>query len=264
MATPRIIVPDSLAELDRWLLWRSEIRNGEPTKVPYSAPGRVASPTRPADWLTFEQATQALERYPKHWSGIGFVFSSADGVVGIDLDDSLDVAGQPKLWAQGYIERFADTYTEVSPSGTGIKIFAKGTVPKGLGKVLMMGKGRKDGIEMYSTGRFFAVTGQRFRGAPLEIEDHSADVLRMYHMLTGEKSCQQKQRCRVPAEGKIAAGNRHNALVSIAGVLRWRGICDEGIEACLLAINTYQCGEPKPAEEVLKIVRDSRNWRQAQ
>ena len=48
VATPQIRIPDSLAELDQWIVWRYEQRDGgKPTKVPYQINGSHASSTDP-------------------------------------------------------------------------------------------------------------------------------------------------------------------------------------------------------------------------
>jgi primase-polymerase (primpol)-like protein len=91
--------------------------------------GRRASVADSRDWAPFEVALNQWWRYPGGYSGLGFVFSKSDPFAGIDLDDSLD-AGEPKQWARGMIERFSDTYTEISPSGRGLKIWVRGALPK--------------------------------------------------------------------------------------------------------------------------------------
>jgi putative DNA primase/helicase len=42
MTATTIRVPDSLTELDQWVLWRYETRNGKPTKVPFQVSGKPA------------------------------------------------------------------------------------------------------------------------------------------------------------------------------------------------------------------------------
>jgi primase-polymerase (primpol)-like protein len=240
-------VPDSLAEIDQWLLWRRE----RGTKVPYMPSGKRASSTDPATWCTYLEALEAWRKRTQYWAGIGFVFHEADPFIGIDLDDSLDAQGNVKPWARGIVERFADTYTEISPSGCGLKIWARGAIPANLGKA-PIGDG---GIEMYDHARYFAVTGRAFRGAPLEVEDHAADVTALYAHLT-----RGKQQYRIGDGGRIRHGTQHLSLVSIAGTLRRRGVCEEAIEACLQAINRYQCERPGPPANISRIVRSTQGW----
>lgn len=240
-------IPDDLGEVDRWAIWRMEAGQ----KVPYRVDGRKADSTNPQDWGELQRAQQALRT--GRYSGLGFAFFAADGLVGIDLDDSLDSHGKVKPWAAGVVQRFFDTYCEVSPSGGGLKIWARGSLPANLPKV-SVGDG---GIELYDHGRYFTFTGQVFRGAPLECADHSADVRALYEHLTAGK----KRWTLQPLDGgRIPYGQQHSTLVSICGTLRARRVCDEAIEACLQAINTRQCERPGPPENIVRIVRSSRNW----
>src|SRR5439155_23205258 len=124
-----LLVPDSLIECDQWGLWRYESRDGKPTKVPYTTRGRRASSTDPADWTDLEAALSYRRRFPKHYAGIGFAFFESDPFTGVDLDNCLDNRGSAKEWAKSIIERFGDTYMEVSPSGRGVKIWCRGKLP---------------------------------------------------------------------------------------------------------------------------------------
>jgi len=246
---PAFRVPDDLAELDQWLLWRRE----RETKVPYSAGGRRASSTDPATWCSYGEALEVWRRHPRRWAGIGFVFHESDPFVGLDLDDSLDDRANPKPWARGVVERFADTYCEISPSGHGLKIWCRGNLPTNVGKVAV-GDG---GIEMYSRARFFTVTGNAFRGAPLQVEDHGSDVLELHAALT---HAHRGWKYQPETGGKIPHGRQHYTLVSIAGTLARRGVCPEAIEACLLVVNARQCERPGPPQNIRQIARSSSLW----
>src|SRR5690349_895111 len=126
---PDFRVPDDLVERDQWVLWRYEGRNGKPTKVPYQATGKPADSTNPRTWAGFEDGLDAWSRHPGRYFGLGFVFSREDLFAGIDLDDSLDEQGEVKAWARGIVERFSDTYMEISPSCQGLKIWLSGSLP---------------------------------------------------------------------------------------------------------------------------------------
>ncbi len=177
-----------------------------------------------------------------------------DPFVGIDLDDCLDSAGNPKGWAQGIVERFSDTYVEISPSGLGLKIWAKGRLPGNVAGV-KVGDGC---IGIYDRSRYFSVTGCVFRGSPLEVEDHAADLISLDERLAGAT---QKRWSLQPLEGgRIPYGQQHNTLVSIAGRLRARRVCDEAIDVCLQVVNERQCEKPGPRVHISEIVRSSRKW----
>jgi hypothetical protein len=249
-----IVVPNDLSERDQWVLWRYEERNGRATKVPYQVGRRRASSTDRDTWASFEIVINEWRSAPNWYSGPGLVFSPDDPFCGIDLDDSLDERGALKPWARGIVERFSDTYMEVSPSGKGLKIWARGRLPANVGGV-STGDGR---IEAYDHARYFTVTGHRFRGAPLEVEDHSNDVRTLYDHLTRSNGCRSP--LQPLSGGRIPYGQQHNTLVSIAGALRRRRICDEAIEACLQVINARQCERPGPQDNIARLVRSSRRW----
>jgi primase-polymerase (primpol)-like protein len=246
-------IPDDLSELDHWLLWRWENVGGRETKVPYSVRGCKASSTDPHSWAPFDVALSAWNRNRQRYAGVGFVFVKGGGLAGIDLDDCLDAEGDLKAWARGVVERFSDSYIEISPSGHGLKVWTRGALPTNLPGV-QVGDGH---VEMYDHARYFTVTGRAFRGAPLQIEDHSSDLLLLYERLTGGRKTWPLQPLR---GGRIPYGQQHSTLVSIAGTLRARRVCDEAIEACLQAVNQYQCERPGPRENVSRIVRSSRAW----
>jgi putative DNA primase/helicase len=141
-------IPDELKRRPQWVNWRAMKKSdGRLDKIPYT-PGtqRKASTTDLTTWGTFEEALDGLERF----DGIGFVFCSADPYVGVDLDGCVDrESGEVATWAVQIIEGL-DSYTELSPSATGVHIIARGKIPHG---------GRHGRVEMYSQDRFFAMTG---------------------------------------------------------------------------------------------------------
>ncbi len=145
-------IPEQLTERPQWVCWRLEERDGKQTKVPYIAGGvGRASSTDLLTWRTFEEALEDVKKGRR--DGIGFVFSSADPFVGIDLDDCRDPeTGAVEAWAQKLIDRVQEGYVEASPSGTGVHIIVEGTV-RGGGM-------RKGKIEMYGRDRFFTMTGR--------------------------------------------------------------------------------------------------------
>jgi primase-polymerase (primpol)-like protein len=253
MMATAIRVPDDLTERDQWVLWRYETRNGKLTKIPFQASGKPADSTNPGTWTTFEVALSRWCWNRPRYDGLGFVFSREDPFAGIDLDDSLDEQGDLKTWARGIVERFSDTYIEVSPSRQGLKIWARGSLPANLPGV-QVGDGA---VELYDHARYFTVTGCAFRGSPLQIEDHAGDLHMLYERLTAGRKGWPLQ--PLPG-GQIPHGRQHNTLVSLCGTLRIRGVCEEAIEACLQIVNERQCEKPGPREHISRIVRSSRKW----
>lgn len=134
-------------------MWKLEKRAGEdkPTKMPYIAGGvGRAKSTDLMTWRPFEEAVRALET--GRYSGVGFVFCSADPFVGVDLDDCRNPeTGQIAEWAQKIIDSFKDVVLlEASPSGRGVHLITKGVCKDGV---------NTKSVEVYGQDRFFTVTG---------------------------------------------------------------------------------------------------------
>ena len=121
-------IPHSLIVTPQWVVWRKvwDAERSKDKKVPYNPrTKREAKSNDPTTWAPFEEAVAAYER--GGFDGIGFVFSTNDPVVGIDLDGCRDPeTGLLKPWASDIVARL-DSYTEASPSGTGVHVIAKGT-----------------------------------------------------------------------------------------------------------------------------------------
>lgn len=149
-------IPTQLKAWDQWILWKSEVREGKPTKIPCDAGGRPASVTDPAAWHTYDDALLILQGSPA-LAGLGFCFTPDDPFIGIDLDGCFP---NPSPAAQEILTQF-ETYQEISPSGTGVKIFAIGS----RGDFTRMRTAEVPGfkqLEVYDRDRFFTVTGQQF------------------------------------------------------------------------------------------------------
>ncbi|MFJ7950755.1 phage/plasmid primase, P4 family [Lysinibacillus sp. NPDC096418] len=168
-------IPSELKSLPQWILWRSEERNGKPTKVPYQANGEMAQANNRRTWSTF--ATAVKFYLEGDYDGIGFVFSRQDNYIGIDLDKCV-VDGKPNAFATEIIDTL-DSYTEFSPSEKGLHIIIRGNLPQSV-----LGTGRKNtkhGLEIYSYGRFFTFTGNRENSNKIyERTDELAEVFEQY------------------------------------------------------------------------------------
>jgi len=152
-------IPEQLTERPQWVCWRLEVRGGKLTKIPYTDTGHRASSTDLMTWTTCAMALAAYER--GNYDGIGFVFSSADPFVGVDLDDCRDPdSGEISPWAQKIIDRVQQGHAEISPSGTGVHIIVEGTVRDGKTRKEVHEKGKRVGrVEMYGRAKFFTITG---------------------------------------------------------------------------------------------------------
>ena len=134
--------PQELTALRQWICWRLEPdpRGEKPRKVPYDPKtGRKASSTNPETWATLPEAMRAQTKYL--FTGVGFVFTEAGGIVGVDIDHCRKENGTFTEAAQAILDKYP-SYTEISPSGAGLHIFYRGVMP---------GKGNKNsatGVEM--------------------------------------------------------------------------------------------------------------------
>ncbi len=138
-------IPEELRVRPQWVVWKAV--GEKPDKVPYSArTGRKASSTDLMTWSTFEEAVEAYEC--GQYGGLGFVFCSGDPYTGVDLDSCVDEDSQIAGWALE-IARYFESYTELSATGNGLHVIVRGDVPNR----------RKGDIEVYSSKRFFTVTG---------------------------------------------------------------------------------------------------------
>lgn len=204
MAAPRIdraSIPAELAAPPRWVCWRSEERDGKPTKVPYRPRGGArASATDPSHWSDLDTALAAAEDARRGYDGVGFVFAPNGGFAGVDLDDSLDEDGRPLPWARAIIEKLA-SYTEVSPSGRGVKIFVRGELPQ-RDESGARARRRAGDIEMYDRERYFTVTGNHLAGTPLVVEQRGEQLAGLHAEVfdRGERGKRPAPRAPGPAE----------------------------------------------------------------
>src|SRR5262249_45596065 len=156
---------------DRWVVWRYEPRadKGVWTKPPFDAKtGRRAKTTDAAALSSFEAALAALQGdKERRWDGVGFVPLPVDGLTAIGLDDGRDPeTGALERWARDIVEELR-THTEVSPSGTGLRLGAFGRKPDNTCS-------KNGSVEMYDGetaegkpgGRYVTITGQRLDGTP--------------------------------------------------------------------------------------------------
>ncbi len=177
-------IPPELKALPQWVVWRyvEEIdpKTGEVTwdKPPVCVrTGKLASSTNPETWCTFAEAIAAYRA--GGLDGIGFCLhrnaDDCEGLIGIDLDKCRDPqTGEIEEAYRSFLPLLR-TYTEVSPSGCGLRLFVYGKLPA---------TGRKRGrVECYETARYVTITGQHVQGTPQTIE-HRQDALLRFHAQT--------------------------------------------------------------------------------
>ena len=158
---------DELQRFDQWVVWKKA--QGKNTKRPYDAKTlQAASVDDLGTWSNYDQATEAVKSGKV--DGVGFVLTSDDPYTFIDLDNVI-VDGRINSYAKNIIDALS-SYTEISQSCKGIHILIKGKKPGQHCK--------SDKIEIYDSGKYFALTGNLWQGAPGTIEEHQTELDQLY------------------------------------------------------------------------------------
>lgn len=193
-------VPAELLVLPQFVGWKRTQKPGaaKATKIPYNPQnGRLAESDNPETWSNVQDALNAIAAYGL--DGVGFVFTAGDEFAGVDLDGCVkDGVIEPEKMA---IIAALNSYAEFSPSGTGVHIIVRGRVPKGL---------KRGNIEIYSSGRYFTMTGNRVPGTPEDIRDAQHELLALYDSLA------TKKKPAAPAPVPVAIGLDDSQLLELA------------------------------------------------
>lgn len=184
-------LPAEMKEACRWLLYKV-IPNGDkkPRKVPYYVSGEprngaMDTPEDVAQFATFDDAARAFQA--GRYAGLGFALGRDGGGFwqGIDLDH---LSEHPEL--QGHVDAVcATTYCEISPNEDGLHAIGYGQHFAPMGST-------SDGIETYSSGRFFTVTGNALSTlAPVDL----------HHFVETELRPRRKPQASQPAGDGVVA-----------------------------------------------------------
>jgi hypothetical protein len=261
-------IPDELKQLRAWVLWRAEIDGkrvpldtDKARKVPYQPSGKRASSTDPAQWSTFQRVADTYDRGGAY-DGIGCVIQPP--YVGIDLDDCIDSeSGLINQWAVDILNSMP-SYAEISPSGKGIKLWVKGSIPDSV---------KTESIEIYSHSRYFTVTGNPVDLMPTEISTVNGELTDLWQSLqkpvqAAEKPAQPRSDA-IPSDDWIgviiergrrivadaADGNKHNARIRAARLLG--GLCTHGLSEDEIINILYDANPPSAnLRGELKAIRD--------
>lgn len=119
-------------------------------------------------WGSYQQAVATVEQAQaiskNYFLGLGFALNGRF-VAGIDIDHCI-IDGVINDAAQKLIKRF-DSYSEVSPSGTGVRIFVAANFAGGC---------KTQEVEVYGTGRFLTVTGRHIEGTPVNLMPRQSEI----------------------------------------------------------------------------------------
>jgi len=182
-------IPEELQNCKQWILWRYECNSkGKQTKVPYSPQG-IKTGSQKAKW-DLNSIYECVKS--EDFSGVGFSFKESDEYIGIDYDAPKDENGNhtsslldedgeiidPAIRAE---VQAINSYTEISPSGTGLHVICKGK-PKDDWNGTNTGA-----CELYFSGRYFTVTGNKYKHSPDCVSEIDPDLLEeIYNKLNPE------------------------------------------------------------------------------
>src|SRR5947209_12736369 len=175
-------LPERLRGFPHFVVWRYQRVEDELKKPPFDPKtGKRASVRRPDTWGSFQDAQAAYET--KQFAGVGIVLTPEMGMVGIDIDHCIQegkVSGDAAR-----IVSAINSYTEVSPSGEGIRIMLAGKLP---------GQFRRTGsLELYEDMRYLTLTGHRIAQTPTDIQPRHRELYGLYHRIFHLDSRQQAQ-----------------------------------------------------------------------
>ena len=164
-------IPVELREIPQWVLWKYQPRgeNGKVSKPPCQPNGKLAKPNDPATWTTFDAVSNAFQSGT--FEGIGFVLTAEDPYTGIDIDHCRDASsGELAEEAEKLVQAF-NSYTEITPSEEGIRIWIRGSLPSDIKHSDIKHKVPFPSnnfpmmtIEVYDRKHYFTVTGKVQRG----------------------------------------------------------------------------------------------------
>lgn len=191
----RASVPEELAALPQWLMWRFESLKGKAklAKVPYwchdeKRKGQQGGPADRAALLTLDAALAQAQK--RGANGVGFAFLPDDGLIGVDLDKVINAdTGEIKPGAQKIIDTLA-SYTEISPSGTGVHIIVRG--PK-----IKSEKDNGVGVEVFCGSQFFTWSARPYPGTPPQVRE--VDQALLDRLLAVVRGAKEKRRADPPA-----------------------------------------------------------------
>lgn len=149
-------IPHVLQQLPQWTVWTSRERADKDgniflTKEPVDANGRNIDWRNLSNLRTYEQVQAEYQQ--GNFNGVGFVLKQETPFVCVDLDNIDDITQMDA--SLHYLTNF--TYTELSPSGTGLHLWFAGRKPDGF-------TGTKSGnVELFGgQDKFITVTGAIF------------------------------------------------------------------------------------------------------
>lgn len=182
-------LPDAMLQAKRWLLWEERPNPDslkKPLKVPYYSAGTPRGETDTSEdasrLVSFSDAFNAYIDNLGKYTGLGFALGN-DGTgnhwQGIDFDG---ISQHENLSA---LKDILPGYVEISPNGDGVHCIGYGR------KFEAIGPNKEDGIEAYSTGRYFTVTANALQNGALH--DLNSFIEKHLHPITNARSRSKKE-----------------------------------------------------------------------
>jgi hypothetical protein len=169
-------IAEQLREYIQFICWREVERGGRLTKEPVNPRnGQLADVS---DAKTWADAETALERaVALDCDGIGFVFTRNDPFTCVDLDHCLDPDTGELTPQAAEIVSLLDSYTETSPSGTGLHIIVRATPETE--------RQRTKGFELYAWDHYVTLTGRLVGRAKPRIYERQKELRSLSAQLFG-------------------------------------------------------------------------------
>ncbi len=247
-------IPPELRQCKRWCCWRSVPDDkGKPQKRPWKLDGLGPLVwSSPANLLTFDEALEAYlagldlpEHKGQHFAGIGYILPEGTTelrLVCIDLDNSFNDAGELSPGAKKILEKFGG-YVEYSPSGRGLHIWVKATLPTDFRNISTKDGGKPldvDGqkVELFVRKHFVTVTGNVYQAGA--IEDRTSTVLELYAL---KRPDDRPPEHSWPRSGPVDDRYRHYAETALESAAKNVRDAQEGNRNNTLNVEAFGMGQ---------------------
>lgn len=203
---------------------------------------RNAKSTDPKTWATYDEAAAQIGKRATVYvydekrevsaiiEGVGVNLENTE-LLGVDMDHVLSKDEEGNIVATEKAKelwRRLDSYTEVSPSGTGVHVLviAKNTNKElnknGLPKGLKINNGDDTDFELYDNGRYFTVTGKALKGCK-GIEERQEVVDQII-----EEWVSAREKARLKSFSTVVSSDRARAQVSESDADLWQKAFNNG------------------------------------
>jgi putative DNA primase/helicase len=167
----------------RWVNWKlvpvkDKDGNVKHTKVPYQTKTVKAKSNDPLTWNTYEAVSTAADNGSNGFAGVGIMLHDGK-LICIDIDHVVEDGKVKHAQADIILAllKKANTFTEISQSGTGLHIFLECTTP------FVPLANKKAPFEVYADVRFIATTNNPFNKAiPVRTVDE-AEILQILSII---------------------------------------------------------------------------------